>query len=114
MYVLLHPQNNYSGNHHLAHSSEIPADVRERYNSCKGYGAEGAKGATPQYWIDSARELGLQDLLESQGVNVFRNPLSLSPADEMDERLVVLVVVAQAQKTRFKSKARLYFFTIKI
>lgn len=70
---------------HLAHCSEIPADVRERYNSCKGYGAEGAKGATPQYWIDSARELGLQDLLESQGVNIFRNPLNLSPADEMDE-----------------------------
>lgn len=34
--------------------------------------------------MDSARELGLHDSHEGQGVSFFRNPMENSPADEID------------------------------
>ena len=49
----------------------------------EGYG-ETSKKEKGQYWVDSARELGLIDSHESQGIVFFRNPTDNSPADDMD------------------------------
>lgn len=48
----------------------------------KGYGNK-PKGDTAQYWMDAAKELGLHDSHEGQGISFFRNPLDNSPADEL-------------------------------
>lgn len=68
---------------HLAICSETPEDKREAFRSMKGYGAK-PKGDFAQYWIDAAKELGLHDSHEGQGVVFFRNPLDDSPADKID------------------------------
>ncbi|KAL7541061.1 hypothetical protein ACHAXR_010607 [Thalassiosira sp. AJA248-18] len=68
---------------HLGMCSEIPEDIRESFRSMKGYGAK-PKGDTAQYWMDAAKELGLHDSHEGQGISFFRNPLDRSPADEID------------------------------
>lgn len=48
-----------------------------------GYGAK-PKGDTAQYWLDAAKELGLHNSHEGQGISFFRNPLDNSPADVID------------------------------
>jgi len=68
---------------HLGLCSEIPEHIRESFRSMKGYGAK-PKGDTTQYWMDAAKELGLHDSHEGQGISFFRNPLDNSPADEID------------------------------
>jgi len=68
---------------HLGMCSEIPEGMRESFRSMKGYGAK-PKGDTTQYWMDAAKELGLHDSHEGQGISFFRNPLDKSPADEID------------------------------
>lgn len=57
--------------------------MRESFRSMKGYGAK-PKGDMTQYWIDAAKELGLHDSHEGQGISFFRNPLDISPADKID------------------------------
>ena len=68
---------------HLGLCTEIPNDVRKSFQSMEGYG-ETAKKEKGQYWVDSARELGLMDSHESQGIVFFRNPTNNSPADDLD------------------------------
>ena len=63
---------------------EIPVNIRDTYKALKGSGAKG-DGDTAQYWVDSAKELGLCDYEGGRGeVMYFRNPHELSPADEID------------------------------
>jgi hypothetical protein len=68
---------------HLAICGTIPDDCRERLRSLKGYGSN-PEGDAAQYWIDSAKELGLQDSPEGLGVIFCRNPRTKSPADCLD------------------------------
>eukprot|EP00985_Skeletonema_marinoi_P032360 scaffold39117_cov148-Skeletonema_marinoi.AAC.6 len=65
---------------HLAICGAIPDNCRERLRSLKGYGSK-PEGDSVQYWIDSAKELGLQDSPDVVGVTFYRNPAEKSPAD---------------------------------
>jgi hypothetical protein len=68
---------------HFGICTEIPEQVRKTFHSMKGYGAK-PKGDTTQYWTDAAKELGLHDFQEGDGIFFFRNPLNNSPADDID------------------------------
>ena len=68
---------------HLAICGTIPDHFRERLRSLKGYGSK-PEGDTTQYWIDSAKELGLQDSPDGRGVSFCRNPRTKTPADCLD------------------------------
>ncbi|KAL7498365.1 hypothetical protein ACHAWT_009413 [Skeletonema menzelii] len=65
---------------HLATCNAIPDSCRERLRSLKGYGSK-PEGDSVEYWIDSAKELGLQDSPDGLGVTFYRNPAAKSPAD---------------------------------
>ena len=74
---------------HFKACPNIPKEVKATFNSLKGFGAK-AKEETKQYWIDSARELGLSDgpSTTSDGGTIIcfhRNPHSPSPADDLAE-----------------------------
>lgn len=68
---------------HVLLCSQIPDGVRETFTSLIGFGSK-TEGDTSQYWIDSARELGLTGAHEGNGMRFFRNPLDRSPADVLD------------------------------
>lgn len=68
---------------HLAICGAIPDSCRERLRSLKGYGSK-PEGDSVEYWIDSAKELGLQDSSDGTGVTFYRNPVEKSPADCLD------------------------------
>mmetsp|Transcript_5622 Transcript_5622/g.7171 ORF Transcript_5622/g.7171 Transcript_5622/m.7171 type:complete len:1249 (+) Transcript_5622:539-4285(+) len=68
---------------HFSSCNEIPDDVRKSFKSLRGFAAK-AEGETQQYWINSARELGLSNSAGSSGIRFFRNPLEQSPADELE------------------------------
>lgn len=65
---------------HLATCNAIPDSCRERFRSLKGYGSR-PEGDSAEYWIDSAKELGLQDSPDGLGVTFYRNPAAKTPAD---------------------------------
>ena len=67
---------------HFTSCPEMPHDVRETVKSLKGFGAK-AEGETLQFWIDSARELGLAESPDGIGLRFYRDPLSPSPADDI-------------------------------
>lgn len=64
--------------------THIPEDVCKTFQSLKGFTGK-ADGETHQYWVDSARELGLSNYVDSKGVHFFRNPAESTPADELDK-----------------------------
>ncbi|KAL3801081.1 hypothetical protein HJC23_002374 [Cyclotella cryptica] len=69
---------------HLQLCNEIPSDIRDTFRSLKGFGSK-TDGDTAQYWVDSAKELGLCDYEGGRGeVMFFRNPHESSPADLID------------------------------
>ena len=68
---------------HLAICGAIPDTSREKLRSLKSYSSKSV-GDTSQYWIDSAKELGLQDSPDGLGVAFFRNPGEKSPAECLD------------------------------
>jgi len=65
---------------HLGMCSEIPEHIRKTFQSMKAK----PRGDTAQYWTDAAKELGLHDSHEGQGISFFRNPLDHTPADVLD------------------------------
>jgi len=67
---------------HFLSCNEIPDDLRKSYKSLRGFAAK-AEGETQQYWIDSAREVGLIDAIENGGVRYFRDPHTPSVLDEL-------------------------------
>ena len=80
----------YSASHlallyrHLQLCSEIPMSIRATFRSMKGF-EDRTDGDTAQYWVDSAKELGLCDHDGGRGEVIFvRNPHEPSPADEVD------------------------------
>ena len=69
---------------HFTSCNQIPDDIRETYRSLRGFAAK-AEGDTQQYWVDSARELGLCDIVGGDGgIRFLRDPLSQSPADRLE------------------------------
>ena len=64
----------------------IPDDKRETIKSLRNFGPKVDESA--QYWIDSARDIGLGDIppggVSSWGITFRRDPLQPSPADELD------------------------------
>ena len=69
---------------HFLLCAEIPTSIRATYRSLKGFDAKPGEG-TAQYWVDSAKELGLCDYENGQGEIIFyRDPFDSSPADDID------------------------------
>jgi hypothetical protein len=68
---------------HFGICAKIPDQIRNSLLSMKNYKTK-PKGDIAQYWKDSAKELGLHDVL-GYGVYFFRNPLNSSPADKIDK-----------------------------
>lgn len=67
---------------HFISCPEMPEDVRATMRSLKSFGAK-AEGDTLQYWIDSAREMGLSESPDGIGLRFYRDPLAPSPADDI-------------------------------
>ena len=69
---------------HVQLCNQIPMDIRSKLRSLKGF-EDSTDGDTAQYWVDSAKELGLCDYEGGRGeVIFFRDPHQASPADEVD------------------------------
>mmetsp|Transcript_17633 Transcript_17633/g.26709 ORF Transcript_17633/g.26709 Transcript_17633/m.26709 type:complete len:451 (+) Transcript_17633:3-1355(+) len=71
---------------HFMSCNEIPHDAKKSFQSLKGFAAK-AEAETQQYWINSARELGLANYEDSErdGIRLFRDPTGPSPADLADK-----------------------------
>jgi hypothetical protein len=69
---------------HFSVCKEIPRDVKEVFESLKSASSKGSKGlATRQYWITSAKKLGLVD--SHTGIKFGRDPHSVAaPAVSLD------------------------------
>lgn len=72
---------------HFPSCPAMPDDVKETFKSLRGFGAK-AVGDSQQYWVDSARDIGLADIPPGNnvgwGITFRRDPLKPSPADELD------------------------------
>lgn len=72
---------------HFNSCNQLPEDLRRTYKSLRGFAAK-AEGDTQQYWLDSARELGMCDIVDGDGgVRFFRDPSTKSPADRIEKDL---------------------------
>jgi hypothetical protein len=76
---------------HFPSCPVLPDDARATFRKFKGFDARVASDDSQQYWIDSARDIGLSNLPPkgnrdrgSWGVSFRRDPLEPSPADEFD------------------------------
>lgn len=76
---------------HFPSCPSMPDDARETFKSLRGFDAKVANDDSQQYWVDSARDIGLTDLPPNGprsagcwGVTFRRDPLQPSPADELD------------------------------
>jgi hypothetical protein len=69
---------------HFTACNEIPQDIKEKFENLKSSSSKGSKGlATRQYWITSAKKLGLID--SPTGIKFGRDPLSVAaPAVSLD------------------------------
>jgi hypothetical protein len=69
---------------HFTVCKEIPQDIKEKFEFLKSSSSKGSKGlATRQYWISSAKKLGLID--SPTGIKFGRDPHSVSePAVSLD------------------------------
>jgi hypothetical protein len=78
---------------HLQICGVIPDQCRERLRSLKGYGSRPV-GDSAQYWIDSARELGLDDSTDGLGVTFVTNPLAKVSEEDGTLKVHVPLVVS--------------------
>jgi len=75
---------------HFPNCPAMPDDSRATFKSYKGFDAKVANDDSAQYWIDSARDIGLMNqppdanVPGAWGVTFRRDPLEPSPADELD------------------------------
>ena len=69
---------------HFTICKEVPADVKEKFEYLKCASSKGSKGlATRQYWVTSAKKLGLVD--STSGIKFGRDPHAISvPAMSLD------------------------------
>jgi hypothetical protein len=75
---------------HFSSCSAIPDSIREKFNSLKE-GTLMQHEETNRYWVDSARDIGLRNVLPTEkgwGVRFGRDPLLPSPSDELDREEV--------------------------
>jgi len=66
----------------------MPEEMKSTFRSLRGFGAK-ADDDTQEYWLDSARDIGLSDISPNSsekgwGIWFRRNPLKPSPADDLD------------------------------
>ena len=66
----------------------MPEDVKTTFRSLRGFGSK-ANDDTDEYWVDSARDIGLCDSPPDAsgngwGISFRRDPLQPSPADDFD------------------------------
>ena len=58
---------------HLSECKMVPPDIKEKFIALQSASSKGSKGlATRQYWVTSAKKVGLQDT--SQGIRFGRDP----------------------------------------
>jgi len=70
---------------HFMSCSELSDEAKKSFKSLQGFGAK-AEGETQQYWIDSARELGVANMENNiPGIRFYRNPEKESPADMVEK-----------------------------
>jgi hypothetical protein len=76
---------------HCPNCAAMPAQTKVMVKSFKGFDAKVASDDSQQYWVDSARDIGLSnippqgpDVQGSWGITFRRDPLEPSPADELD------------------------------
>ncbi|CAB9508764.1 expressed unknown protein [Seminavis robusta] len=77
---------------HFPSCPRLPDDKKEKFRSLKGFDAKTAGDDAQQYWIDSARDIGLCDLPQEGpyagwGIAFRRDPLEPSPADDLDREM---------------------------
>jgi hypothetical protein len=69
---------------HLSECKMVPPEVREKFNELQSASSKGSKGlATRQYWVSSAKKIGLIDT--SRGIRFGRDPsVPSAPAVSLD------------------------------
>ena len=76
---------------HMAECSMVPADVKAKFHELLDASSKGSKGlATRQYWITTAKKIGLTDT--SNGIRFYRDPSI--PAISKNDSLDLLAQVA--------------------
>lgn len=76
---------------HFPGCPSMPDDARQTFKSLRGFDAKVASDDSQQYWVDSARDIGLGNIppagsntAGAWGITFRRDPLQPSPADELD------------------------------
>jgi len=76
---------------HFPSCPSMSEDARETFRSLRGFDAKVASEDSQQYWVDSARDIGLSNIppagprvAGAWGITFRRDPLQPSPADELD------------------------------
>ena len=76
---------------HFPQCPSLPEDAKETFKSLRGFDAKVANDDAQQFWLDSARDLGLANAPPAGsgkpgawGITFRRDPLQPSPADELD------------------------------
>lgn len=75
---------------HFSKCSSMSEEARQTFKSLKGFDAKTAGDDSSQYWVDSARDIGLANMPPETrdgsgwGITFRRDPLQPSPADELD------------------------------
>lgn len=77
---------------HFPTCPSMPADHKETFKAFRGYDSKVANDDSQQYWVDSARDIGVSNTPAASGhgawgVTFRRDPLQPSPADELDLEL---------------------------
>lgn len=76
---------------HFPSCPAMPEDARQTFKSLRGFDAKVASDDSQQYWVDSARDVGLSNsppqsarAIAAWGITFRRDPLQPSPAEELD------------------------------
>lgn len=76
---------------HFPSCPAMPDDARQTFKGLRGFDAKVASDDSQQYWVDSARDIGLANIPPGGsrspggwGVTFRRDPMEPSPADELD------------------------------
>ena len=77
--------------HHFHSCPAMPDDIKQTFKSLRGFNSKGDD--SQQYWIDSARDVGLSNIAPGGkgagwGITFKRDPLQPSPSDEIDREKV--------------------------
>jgi len=104
---LMHNTVNSMTRMHFTSCPSLPEEQKEKFRTLKGFDAKTAGDDAQQYWIDSARDLGLTNLpsegpYAGWGIAFRRDPRQPSPTDELDRDMASNSAIAVSKGSLLK------------